>query len=476
MAISVTDHFRIDKSQFAATGALDTILDVDSRYFLDPKLLKSATIPEFKNSYRLLEENFENVLKLLAKSTAQDDIFWKKAYQLLPSGELKGLNLGYSAHGSAGSGFGPKHKTVSLQTAKRIIDAGIEDPTFFELLGVFEKGIGADRISDLICLIIAKDIISYSERVFRTLGINMKTTHKGQLLSVPTNPNGKEPVLLLPKELLRDLPVAHDWESIDVVCAQNQALREDMNEVIGHTWKRATSQKVDKDNLKKVLLGEPELLKDMISVYQDKYVPPYDFKKDPAGEIIWYETGKRLAKEYPFKIASTPQNADELIKLVRSIVDQFKQLVEHNGAHELLYKDKDCLKHKPERAAQKLFFAVADSYCKANDIDLSPETHSGRGSVDFKLSKGYAIRVIVETKLSTNSKLVSGYEGQINEYVKAEKIPLTQSFYVPILVTASSPDRLKQVEQARGEMIIKKLPYPELISINAQPRPTASKI
>ncbi len=452
MAGSITDHFSINKEAFAATGAVDTILDVDSLYFLDPKSLKTTQVPEFVSSYSKLETNFENILKLLKKSDGRD-IFWNEAWKLLPRGELKGLNLGYSIGSTDGSGFGPKHKRITLQTAKQIVDARIEDPTFFELLGVFQKGIGSDRISDLISLIIAEDIIKYSERVFRVVGINQKRLFRGEIRDLPSNPFKPEPVLVLPQDLLRDLPVARDWSEVDIVCAHNEALRKEVNNIIGGTWKRAASK--DKDILKRTLLTHPDLLKDLMHVYRTKGAKAYDFSRDPAGELSWYETTKRLVKDYPLALDKTPQNPEELIELVRIIALHFKQLVENNGQYELLYHDNTCRHHKPERAAQKLFFAIADAYCKANDIDLSPETHSGRGSVDFKLSRGYSMRVIVETKLSTSSALVHGYETQIEEYTKAEKIPLAQAFYLPILVTASPQERLKLVTQARSDMIAK---------------------
>lgn len=475
MAVSITDHFGINKTAFAETGALDTILDVDSLYFLDPKSLKATKVPEFSHSYARLETNFENVLKLMQQSRG-NDIFWQKAYQLLPQGELKGLNLGYSTSSTKGSGFGPKHKRIALRTAKQIVDAGIEDPVFFELLGVFQKGIGPDRISDLVCLIIAADIIAYSERVFASLGLNHTTVYKRKLFKVPRNPYSGEPVLVLPQELLRDLPIANDWSDIDAICSHNQALRDEVNAIIGSTWKKATSKSKDKDVLKRLLLQKPDLLKDMVNLYKQKDAKPYNFTDDPAGELIWYEAGKSIAEAFPLKLSGTPTSTDGLIDMVREIVLHFKQLVENNGQYELLYRDNKCTKHKPERAAQKLFFAVADAYCKANDVDISPETHSGRGSVDFKFSRGYSARVIVETKLTSNGSLVHGYETQISEYAKAEKVTPDRCFYLPILVSGSSTDRIKQIEQARSDMIAKKQPYPELISINAQYKKSASKI
>ena len=60
-------------------------------------------------------------------------------------------------------------------------------------------------------------------------------------------------------------------------------------------------------------------------------------------------------------------------------------------------------------------------YCDANDFDITPEADGGAGPVDFKISKGYQYRVVVEMKLSSNSNLVHGFEVQLPEYQKAEK-------------------------------------------------------
>ena len=38
------------------------------------------------------------------------------------------------------------------------MDEGEADPVLFELLGVFQEGIGCDRISDLITFILKEDI------------------------------------------------------------------------------------------------------------------------------------------------------------------------------------------------------------------------------------------------------------------------------------------------------------------------------
>lgn len=50
MAISFTDEFNLNKDMFSRTGAFDVILDVDSLFFIDPKLLEICQVDEFLDS------------------------------------------------------------------------------------------------------------------------------------------------------------------------------------------------------------------------------------------------------------------------------------------------------------------------------------------------------------------------------------------------------------------------------------------
>ncbi|TON44481.1 hypothetical protein CGH57_21710, partial [Vibrio parahaemolyticus] len=99
------------------------------------------------------------------------------------------------------------------------------------------------------------------------------------------------------------------------------------------------------------------------------------------------------------KFANKKLTLDDVDDLVGEILNQFLDLVENKG----LWKELWCEDNKPrkEKAAQRLLFAVAYSYCKANNLDLSPEADSGNGPVDFKLSQGFDSKVVVEIKLST---------------------------------------------------------------------------
>ena len=70
--------------------------------------------------------------------------------------------------------------------------------------------------------------------------------------------------------------------------------------------------------------------------------------------------------------------------------------------------------------AERLFYAVADADREANNVDLNREPNAGNGRVDFKLSKGYTARVLVEVKKSSNSDLLNGFEATTNSMRKAK--------------------------------------------------------
>lgn len=117
--------------------------------------------------------------------------------------------------------------------------------------------------------------------------------------------------------------------------------------------------------------------------------------------------------------SSTLTDIKDVEAVVLLIVDQFKHLVEHNGLWKELWDAND--HPRAEKSAQNLFFLMAHSYCKAYDIDLTPEANLGNGPVDFKMSRGYRAKILVEIKLSTNTNLVHGYEEQLAIYKKADE-------------------------------------------------------
>jgi len=121
-------------------------------------------------------------------------------------------------------------------------------------------------------------------------------------------------------------------------------------------------------------------------------------------------------------------NEDNIFSVVHGICLNFKDLVEHKGLFKLLSKfDNDRVY---EKAAQLLFYGVSHSYCKSNDLKLSPEVNSGNGPVDFNLSNGYLSNINVELKIADSNKLNKGLFTQLAIYNRAEDA--TNSIYLII--------------------------------------------
>ena len=145
-------------------------------------------------------------------------------------------------------------------------------------------------------------------------------------------------------------------------------------------------------------------------------------------------------------------------------------MIENCGLNRELYKGTGAPRH--ESTAQRLFFAIAYSYCKANDIDISPEIDTGSGAVDFKFSSGFEARVLVEIKLSSNPKVIHGYKTQLEVYRVAQETMRAVYLIIDVGKMGKKHQRLIDVRNtARKDGI----PLSDLRFIDGSLRPTASK-
>jgi hypothetical protein len=414
MPISLTDKYKIKKKEFEKTGAFDVILDVDSRVFIDPALIESYNEFEFKDCKKKIEKYFSQIITLLKCSKKENDMFWKKADKLLKFKEIKGTCFGYSKSSTDGNAIGPIYRYSILQSITALIEAGELDPTIFEILSVFQEGIGCDRISDLITFILLPEILSYTQRILSLFNLDKADiTNCGIKYKTTINEYNSKPIVLLPKTILSPLPVADEFFDIDYICSENERVRESINSYIDI----GNRKKLSKKEIYNLMKTDSTFRAALINAYKSMIKRPYDFEEDPVGEYIWYFAAKEYVNDFPLKL-NTPKTNNELLDVVNKICERFKDLIENNGLWSLLYDEKHEPKH--ERAAQLLFYGIADAYCVANDIDLSREPNSGNGPVDFKLSKGSKNIVVVEIKLTSNSQLKHGLEIQLPTYMKQE--------------------------------------------------------
>lgn len=408
------------------------------------------------------------LLEASTNANTYDDTFYKQAYRLMDMSEFEEICLGYSKKGTSGAGSGRQLKLKILNTGKEIIKAGIKEPEIFELVGLFEDNIGPDRIGDFIGKTIKSELIEYTKRIIGELHFSKKIKFKNGLI---VNKFNQKQLILLPNKILHELPIAKDWDDIDDVCTRIATIRDEINRAIGYTWANYTKSDRRKI-LRQLLLKNPKLMQEAISDYRNYHLSEYDFADDPLGEASWYSVAKRYSIDYPIQLKTNQiQSKDDLIKVILQICNKFKTLIENNGLNEVLYDNNG--KPRRERIAQKVFQGISESYCESNNIDISPEVNSGRGALDFKFSIGYEIKVIVEVKLSTNKKLVHGYEKQLEEYQKAEKY--SYPIYL-VLDNGGNKIKLAELQKRHSQNKSKNIPSPELVIIDANLMPTASLI
>lgn len=471
-------YFGVDEKLLSANGILNPTLNADTKLFIDPFLLPTSDHPEIsRGGLATYRKHFETVIKLLSASKQEGDVPWRNARRLMEFPEVKGTCLGFGAQSISGSGSGSFTTAGVMQTAKAIVDLGVDDPDLFVAMGLFEEGIGPDRISDMATNIILPDLLQFNKRVLPLLGVPTKqvtialksgASYTADLATNPFQKDKDTPIILVPTDILRDLPIATDWSDVADAASKNSALRHRVNKQIAEIWRRRTLK--DKDALRKWAMSSGDTFHLYLKLLRDVKPEAYDVEGDPLGELVWRRVAETIATDQPFKIAiSQSPNIEAATGVVLKIIDQFQFLIEKRRLSEDLYHEGN---PRPEKAAQRLFFAVAHAYCKANNLDLTPEADTGNGPVDFKMSFGFTGRVLVEIKLSTNSKVVAGYTRQLQTYKAAEET--TRGFYV--VIDVGNMGRKDKQLIATKNAAAKSQKTSDIIFIDGRRRPSASKL
>src|SRR5713101_2625825 len=149
MVIPLNVYFKVPIERLRKSGALNAYLGIDTHVFVDPSLLRSTKIPEFRDATNDFTGYFSPIIKLLKATKRIGDIAWETAVRKLRFHEEHGAALGYSAPGGSGRGIGEGLAELLAQRGKEIIDLGIDDPEIFEVIGLFQEGFGADLLSDM---------------------------------------------------------------------------------------------------------------------------------------------------------------------------------------------------------------------------------------------------------------------------------------------------------------------------------------
>ena len=471
-------YFGVSHSAFEDKKVLDGLIGKDVPLHIDPLCLKNTQVPEFKGTYeKIFLKYFDRFVRFVdaMPNDKEDETFFPLIVENLQFPEIPNVGLGYSVSGRPGKGMNGKTTIQIAKTTVKVIKAGMRDPELFLFMHLFEKNVGADRISDMVVSILRPQILSYTQRIAKELNINTsKYEYDGKSYNIPLYEN--EPIHFFPTTLLADLPRATSYSEISDACDYNKGLVRKVCNAVNGEWKDFVEGVNKKDVLKNALLNNPNAYQEAITYFRNLNAIPYDFIEDKKKFYYTARIEEIIANALAKQGTTKKLSPEEVLQSTREACLLFKECIENHRSYKLLYYEKGKVA-KSEKHAQELLYVISETYLKAKgaDIDISPEADTGVGKLDFKFSQGSTSRVIIETKLSNNKDLIHGYVTQLPEYMNSQHG--TYGIYVVVIVDSKKNQigqlrRLETIEAKRNKNDSSQC---EIILVDAKEKPTASK-
>lgn len=472
--ITFSKQFSINPEKLKKADLVDPFLNADTKLFIDPALLEFSANEEISlRADKAFSDRMQAVIDFVGLSKRKNDLSWKSASNLLDLSEASEICMGFGGSSASGSDRPQSVKDKILNTISEAIEIGLAKPDLIKFISIIEEGIGPDTISDLTTNLIKLNLAIITEKFCKENRIPTATFWvSSREFKLPRNPYSRQDgaVLLVPRDILRDLPIAADWSDVDRVMSLNQELKKRINEKL-KKYTEATIVEKKRAFREEAFRVSSDFLKLMIDGLRGS-AKPYDFDKDPLGFQALRNVLAGAAIDHPLALSVERKSASALNGVVKQIIFQFKKLVENGDLADLLWDDEG--KAKREAAAQLLFYAIAQAYCNANNLDISPETDHGGGPVDFKFSQGIESRILVELKKST-ANVSHGFEKQLEVYKDAAS-PYA-SHYVVLRVGGVKQfrNKMKAIEKIKNKMIEEGEKVSEIYGVDATRKPSATK-
>ena len=445
-------------------GAFDVSLINDLPMFIDPFLLFNSKNPE----YQALHHEMIKYLKFVRDKSIDSALDKGNMQAWYIFKEIKQNWLGFSLSGNRGHGLGPDFAAALHQNFNTAFkDFGEEDipeSPHFEKLTLFDEGVGRDNVSDFTTNLIKKFLLEYTQE-FARQHIDPALTRKFAVARAYFNYNTEtwvpktyrlpaffdDFVLLTPEDLLtkddlwinqRDLVGDYD-EIIDSI--SNVQLRAQINNYFSHKLNIILERKEKK---RREALARKRRTKKPI-----RFLRPLEPSEADRKQTRWKAIHK-FPQIIDYYLALKEDHGDKAVRLskenVRQIQRQFVTQVERLVAlleeHSDFYSEptdsydaalkralylKDVIEHN---GGWRNFYLNGQPITRETDVhilyrltwfassfDVNSEANSGRGPVDFAISKGSANKALVEFKLASNSSLANNLEHQTKTYQRAHR-------------------------------------------------------
>jgi len=161
--VHFSDIYDVSPETLESYGAFNISLINDMPLFIDPFLLFSSDKPEYKALHKQILRYLTFLKEKAEKGVTDTGLI--KAWYAFP--EVKQNWIGYSEMGNSGRGLGMQFANdmhILMPSAfKNLGSEEITETSHLEKVGLFDKGIGRDNISDFTTNLILDFLLKYTE-------------------------------------------------------------------------------------------------------------------------------------------------------------------------------------------------------------------------------------------------------------------------------------------------------------------------
>jgi len=495
MKVYFSDVFSVSPDVIEKYGAFNVSLINDLPLFIDPFLIFNSSSKEYQ---RLHKEILKYVAFLRDQSVAKNvNEGLLRSWFCFP--EIKQTWLGFSKNGNGGRGPGMEFaKALNENLVGVFADfdkQAVSRSPHLEKLCLIKENIGKDNISDFVTNLIKGYLLEYTailakKHINPSLLKDCPVSHvefnygtstwitKTYKLPVFNN----DYVLLAPKDLLtkddtwiNKTDLYEKFEEI-VASVPNVQLRAQLSHYFNSNLPKPQKNKKGKEikptkkevanAINEVIKKNPQILDFYLKFKEDRGDEAKAISKErvhEAQEIFIDEVSKIiscLSANTDFYELSG-DTLDECFKRVSFL----KDVIENKDGYKIFYATGDPI--KKEIYVQIMFRLT----WYATVFDVSPESNSGRGPVDYKVSYGARDKTLVEFKLASNAKLKQNLQNQVEIYKKAHDTD--KSIKVILFFSKQEEERAKAILTELGLLGEK---YVVLIDARRDNKPSASRV
>lgn len=437
-----SDHFGVPRRTLERYGAFDISLVADLPLFIDPFLLFNSKRPV----YRALHRQIIEYLVFLRDKAADASLSQNLVDSWYRFKEVKQTWLGFSRTGNQGSGLGKDFAIALHSNLHRLFqDFGAKQPitksSHLEKLCLIREGVGRDKISDFTTRLILHYLCDYTQtftRKYIRLPLRKRfsvprarfdyNTETWRPVTYTLPRLGNTFVLLTPRDLLtREETWINRTELIERFDELPEAVENaQLRAQVENYFRRQLSPKrtIREEDRRKAAVQTIEHFPQLIDYYirlkedtGDK-AESVSRQRVTQAETIFLDQLGRFAKAlltHTRFYAISGSTYDEALERLKYL----KEEIEDRGGWRIFYDGNKPIEREADvHVLYRLVWFGTPS-------DVNPEANSGRGPVDFTISRGAADKSLVEFKLASNTQLRRNLQKQVEVYKKSARAQRT---------------------------------------------------